>query len=471
MCAVKNYFEKNGSIHEQSKAFLEENGLPLEDVKLADWFKKRGFVTEDGRLKFKDYEIEHALKLCPAVIRLKTEASELVIGGSRNIYGFMGTPNLFKKNNSAYTFQKENDIDIFKLTDTSRIIDFSENYPWFSMHRKQAEQTAFLLKYSNKPLVVLPGVKENNSDLYETLQLVNDYFEQKRTCQLAVTMEVYDDRGVTWKQMECMECVAGFHQALLLRIHGTIKKNELITEEALCVRVNAVALGYCCILQKLFAGNPVVFAMSNRIPYEYENEMTAGVMSKNILKMTSQVWHYYQIPFMMSNLPFETQSPDILAGIEAMSRCREMFDDFQSSIMNFSLGCLDQGRAFCFEKYLMDEEIVEMLVRLYRGIDCSEERGCYGAIKNAGPRGSYFNTRMLKVIKKEFYDSRYLNKESLGNWRSEAKGDLIDYVGSSVQKRLNAYVPPEIAKEKRMLLNKYLKKEDDCITQFQDINF
>ena len=31
MCAEKNYFEQNGSLHEQSKAFLKKNGLPLED--------------------------------------------------------------------------------------------------------------------------------------------------------------------------------------------------------------------------------------------------------------------------------------------------------------------------------------------------------------------------------------------------------------------------------------------------------
>lgn len=471
MCAVKNYFEKNGSIHEQSKAFLEENGMPIEDVRLAEWFKKRGFITVEDRIKFKDYEIEHALKLCPAVIRLKTAMSELTIGGPKSLYGFMGTPKLFIKNNSVHTFRKENGIDIFKLTDTSRIIDFSESYPWFFEHRKQEEQAAFLLKYSNKPLVVLPGVKESNSGLYETLQLINDYYEQKRTCQLAVTMEVYDDRGVTWKQMECMEYVADFHQALLLRIHGTVKENELITEEALCVRINAVVLGYCCIFQKLFSGSPVIFSLSNQISCDHKGQKTAGVMSRNILKMTSQVWRYYQIPFMMSNIPFKTQSTDILAGIEAMLHGREMFDDFQSSIMNFSLGSLDYERAFCIEKYLIDEEIIEMLVRLYRGIDCTEETSCYDAIKNVGPRGSFFNTRMLKIIKKEFYDSRYLNKESLGNWRSEAEGDLIDYVGRSVQKRLNVYVPPEIIKEKKTLLNKYLKAKDDCVTQCQDINF
>ena len=76
---------------------------------------------------------------------------------------------------------------------------------------------------------------------------------------------------------------------------------------------------------------------------------------------------------------------------------------------------------------------------------------------------------MLKVIKKEFYDSRYLNKESLGNWRSETEQDLIGYVGKAVQKRLNTYVPPEVTREKRILLDKYLRDEDNCMTQFQNI--
>ncbi|MDO5434205.1 Trimethylamine:corrinoid methyltransferase [Eubacterium maltosivorans] len=471
MCAEKNYFEQNGSLHEQSKAFLKKNGLPLEDKKLEDWLRKRGFTVEGGRIKFRDYEIEHALKLCPSVIQLKTDVSDLDLGGLKSYYGFTGISELFLKDNNAHTFHKEDGIDIFKLVDTSRIIDFSAYYPWFSSYRSQAEQLAFLLKHSNKSVVVLPGKCVNKTDLYESLQLISDYFEQKNEYQLAVPVEVYDDSAVTWRQIECLECVAGFHQVILLSIHSTIKENELITEEALCVRINAVALGYCCIIQKLFSGQAVIFTLSNQISRGYNDKEAVSVMSKSILGLTAQVWRYYQVPFMMSNLPLNAQIPNAVAGIEAMARYREMFDDLQSDIMNFSLGGLDHEKVFCLEKYLIDEEIIEMLARLYRGIDCSEEASCYDAVKNAGPRGSYFNTRMLKIIKKEFYDSRYLNKESLGNWRSETEQDLIGYVRKAVQKRLNAYVPPEVIKEKRMLLDKYLRDEDRCITQFQDIKF
>lgn len=468
MCAEKNYFEKNGNLHEESKALLKKNGLPLEDTKLADWFRKRGFTVEEGRIKFKDYEIEHALKLCPSVIQLKTDASDLAIGGLKKYYGFTGTPKLFL-NNNAHTFHKEDGIDIFKLVDTSRIIDFLACYPWFSSHWDQVEQIAFLLKYSNNPLVVFPGRCDNKTGLYESLKFIGDYFEQRNEYQLAVPLEVYDDRAVTWRQMECLDCITGFHQAVLLRIHSTVKKNELITEEALCARINTVALGYCCIIQRLFAGHAVIFTLSNQISCSHSSKGIVNIASKNILRMAAQVWRYYQVPFMMNNLPFRAQKMDAVAGIEAMTHYREMFDDLQSDMMGFSLGSLDHEKIFSLEKYLIDEEIIEMLARLYRGIDCSEETSCYDAIKNAGPRGSYFNTRMLKVIKKEFYDSRYLNKESLGNWRSETEQDLIGYVGKAVQKRLNTYVPPEVTREKRILLDKYPRDEDNCMTQFQNI--
>lgn len=469
MCAEKNYFEKNGNLHEQSKALLKKNGLLLEDTKLADWFRKRGFTIEKGRIKFKDYEIEHALKLCPSVIQLKTDVSDLAIGRSKSYYGFTGTPKLFLKNNNAHTFYKTDGIDIFKLIDTSRIINFSTYYPWFSSHWKQTEQVAFLLKYSNKPLVVFPGRCDNKTDLYESLKLIGDYFEQKNVYQLAVPLEVYDDSAVTWKQMEYLECVTGFHQAVLLRIHSTVKENELLTEEALCVRINAAALGYCCIIQKLFAGHAVIFTVSNQISCSHNGKRDVNIASKNVLRLAAQVWRYYQVPFMMNNFPFRGQELDAAAGIEAMAHYRAVFDDLQCDMMSFSLGSLDHEKIFCLEKYLIDEEIIEMLARLYRGIDCSEETSCYDAIKNAGPRGSYFNTHMLKVIKKEFYDSRYLNKESLGNWRSESEQDLIGYVGKAVQKRLNTYVPPEVTREKRILLDKYLRDEDRCMTQFQNI--
>ncbi|WP_195268776.1 trimethylamine methyltransferase family protein [Eubacterium sp. 1001713B170207_170306_E7] len=471
MCAVKKYLEKNGSLHEQSKTFLEKNGLRLEDARLAEWFKKRGFEIEDGYIKFKDHEIEHALKLCPPVIHLKAGKSDLEIGGSEKFYGFTGAPEFLLKSSSAHIFQKKDGINLFKLVDTSRIINFSERYPWFYENRRATEQMAFFLKYSNKPPVLLPGKWKDKADLCGTLQSLNDYFEQKKACQLAVPLEVYDDRAVTWSQIECLECTTGFHQAILLKIHSAVKENELITEEALCVRINAVALGYCCILQTLWPGYPVIFGLSNRIVCGQKNKFAVGIINRSILAVTAQVWRYYQIPFMLENITFEAQSPDVFAGIEATSRYREMFDHFQSDLMNFSLGALDCERAFCIEKYLTDEEIIEMLVRLYQGIDCSEKMNGYSAVKNAGPRGSYFNTRMLKLIKKEFYDSRYLNKESLGNWRSENENDLIDYVGRALQKRLKFYVPPEITKEKKMLLDKYLRAEDDGITQFRDIKF
>ncbi|MEG0379216.1 MAG: trimethylamine methyltransferase family protein, partial [Eubacterium sp.] len=425
---TKKHFEYNGNLHEEAKALLEKKGILLENVTLAEWFKKRGFRVEDNRVKFKDWEIEHVLKLCPAEVKLNSGQKEFVIGNATTFYGFSGDPSSVIINGKKNNFLREDGISIFKLMDTSRSIGFLSEFPWFSKYRSTTEQLAFLFKHSNKPLVILPAEKKGFRQYQEVFQLINNFYEKKKTTHVIVPMKISDEGILTWEQLELIENTAGFHQALLLKIYGSAGEDELLTEESLCVRLNAVLLGYCCIIQLLHSKLPVLFGLSNKIHDAKQKEMILGSVSGSMLKTLSELWRYYQIPFMMENLPMDALLPDILAGAESMSKYREMFGQYKSSIMNCTLGSLKDGKSISMEKFLIDEEMIEMLIRLYRGIDCSEEMSCYDAVKNTGPRGSYFNTRMLKVIKKEFYDSRYLNKESVGNWRSEPIQDLIGHV-------------------------------------------
>ena len=112
-----------------------------------------------------------------------------------------------------------------------------------------------------------------------------------------------------------------------------------------------------------------------------------------------------------------------------------------------------------FEKFIMDEEIVRMVRRILRGVDCSDEKMCFETIKKVGPRGTFLQGRTPKMYREEFFMPKYLNKQDPKEWQLKGSVSMQEKLHEAVEARLQSWTPPVIEKDRLAVIDRFIPQK------------
>ena len=86
----------------------------------------------------------------------------------------------------------------------------------------------------------------------------------------------------------------------------------------------------------------------------------------------------------------------------------------------------------CYEKYVVDNEILGMVMRAVQGIDVSDDTLAFDLIKEVGPGGNFVTAKHTRhYMRSEHYQPLLSDRDSRVDW--EAKGSKITWERAAEQ--------------------------------------
>lgn len=170
---------------------------------------------------------------------------------------------------------------------------------------------------------------------------------------------------------------------------------------------------------------------------------------------TAKMAKYYHMPFRASGALNDAIDIDYQAGAESALNlmCGTLSD---VDLVYFAAGMLSGFNVTSLEKYVVDEQLIKMVKRLYKGIAIDKTKDYTSGIQAVGPRGSFLKGRTPKEYRAEHFVPDIFVKQDYKSWESEGRISVKEKASQVVKQRLEDYKAPDISAEQLEIIEKYL---------------
>ncbi|MDO4289270.1 MAG: trimethylamine methyltransferase family protein [Eubacterium sp.] len=464
-------------LHAYTLQVLSDVGVSFACEEALEIFKKAGATVEGSIVKIDEKLLNEALKTVPSHFSVYTPDDEIKIGERfrPKTVGCYG-PQTFLYEDDQYRVAKKDDmVKFLKLMDTSDVTDFVNNsaYDTPDLDKTQDDfylpQVAMCLKYSKKP--TYGNVANSMNTRGKTLK-------QGAIDIARLYKEFYDiwDRPVLLTNC-CALSPLGYSYEVLDNIIGLVEEGQPVviitcsmtnltspaTLMGTVIQDNATILAGIVLTQLINPGTPVLYGSVSTASDMRNVTCATGAPEANIMQMAAlALGRYYQIPVRTGICVTDALKPDYQAGVESFINLMPSYLGKADFVLNIA-GILESFSVGSYEKYIMDEEVNRLLMRINRGMDLSEEKAkkAIEAIKKAGPLGNFLSGRTPKEYRQEHYLTNLFNRKA-GNPQPlyDEIGDIRSRACKIIEERIESYTLPDLTKTQRDILNRYLPEDE-----------
>lgn len=131
-----------------------------------------------------------------------------------------------------------------------------------------------------------------------------------------------------------------------------------------------------------------------------------------------------------------------------------------------SAGWLESGLVACYEKMVLDIDILRILKREFTPLDLNDDESAFAAFDEAGPGGHFFGTsHTLEHFRDCFYRPLVFSTDNFERWESRGAHDTADRAGERVSELLATYERPPLDERLRQELEDYVARRKVEIEQ------
>ena len=199
------------------------------------------------------------------------------------------------------------------------------------------------------------------------------------------------------------------------------------------------SLAEVCLTQLVNPGTPAIFgsvASSNDLR---DLKYITGCIEMGLLNTAgAQMAQFYKLPFYATAGMSDAKTVDAQCGYEsALSNLLCALGG--ANFIHDAAGLLDFALSVSLEKYVVDNEILGMVMRAVEGIKVNKDTLAFDLIKEVGPGGHFVYTRHTrKHMRTEHYQPTLSDREHLENWQADGKRDTAARAKSKVEEILAA---------------------------------
>ncbi len=232
-----------------------------------------------------------------------------------------------------------------------------------------------------------------------------------------------------------------------------------VTIQATLAQQVAEALAGIALIQLIRPGSPVVFGsfLSN-------NDMQSGAPALGTpesaigLLCTGQIARHYGLPFRSGGGLTSSQCVDAQAAYEALMTMLPTFLAGTNWVMH-SAGWLESGLVSCYEKFIVDIEILRMLQEEFKPFEITEESLAWGAHQEVGHGGHFFGAaHTLENFRTCFYRPLLSSTANFERWKKLGGEDATARAGDLWRKALEEYEEPPLDAGIRAELDEYVTR-------------
>jgi trimethylamine--corrinoid protein Co-methyltransferase len=228
---------------------------------------------------------------------------------------------------------------------------------------------------------------------------------------------------------------------------------------ATLVQQMAEGLAGIALAQLLRPGAPVIFGsfLSN-------TDMQSGSPSFGTpesalgLFCTGQIARHFNLPWRSGGAFTSSQTVDAQAAYEAAMTMIPTFLAGTNWVMH-AAGWLESGLVSCYEKFIVDIELLRMLKDEFTPLEVDEESLAFGAHEEVGAGGHFLGAaHTLERFRDCFYRPLLSSTENFERWKRLGERDATARAGEIWRQKLEDYEPPAIDPGLRQELADYVTR-------------
>jgi len=440
--------ESIGRIHQTVIRIIEEIGFEVNSEKARGLFAKAGASVDEEQRRVrlpKDMTLD-LINTAPSEVKLcgQDERHDILLGGSRVHTGTGGT--------ALYIYEPDTGQKrLATLEDLKRIaklVDHLDNIHLF-----------LLPTYLNE----LPVEQMD----------VNRFFTGLNNTTKHIMGGVYTLDGV--KQVIRMaEIVAGSAEALRQRplismIMCSISPmkmdahyGDLVVDvaktgiplvcpaEPLCGATSPVTLAGNVVIQTVDSlmgvmltqivnpGTPVIFgSVATSTDLRNLNYLAGSVEMGLINAAGAQMAQFYELPFYATGGMTDSKLLDAQSGYES-AITNLLCALAGANFIHDAAGLMEFALTVCYEKYVIDNEILGMVMRAVEGIRVDDDTLAFDLIKQVGPGGNFVSTKHTRrFMRSEHYQPTLSDRDNRDEWEAGGKKTTWEKAAEIVQKILS----------------------------------
>jgi trimethylamine--corrinoid protein Co-methyltransferase len=226
---------------------------------------------------------------------------------------------------------------------------------------------------------------------------------------------------------------------------------------ATLVQQIAEALSGIALCQLVQPGCPVVFGSFLSNTDMQSGSPSFGTPESAIgLLCTGQIARHFGLPFRSGGGLTASQTADAQSAYEALMTLLPTFLAGTNFVMH-SAGWLEGGLVSCYEKFIVDVELLRMLRHEFTPLEIDEESLAFGAHEEVGQGGHFLGAaHTLERFRECFYRPLLSSTENFDRWTRNGGQDAAERAGRIWRETLDAYEPPPLDEGVRSELQEYV---------------
>jgi len=249
------------------------------------------------------------------------------------------------------------------------------------------------------------------------------------------------------------------NQAVVLTPFLLMGAMSPVTIPAALAQQLAEALSGIALAQLIRPGCPVVFgSFLSNIDMQSGSPCFGTPESAIGLLCTGQLARHFGLPFRTGGGLTSSQSPDAQAGYEALMTLLPTFLTGTNWVMH-AAGWLEGGLVSCYEKFVIDIELLRMLRVEFTPLEIDEASLAFDAHLEVGHGGHFLGAaHTMDRFRECFYRPLLSSSMNFERWSRQGAHDASSRATAIYEKILEEYVPPPLDDAVRQELEEYVSR-------------
>src|SRR6266542_3280324 len=236
-----------------------------------------------------------------------------------------------------------------------------------------------------------------------------------------------------------------------LPVYPTIVPNAGLTSPMSLVGTlaqgNAEFLAAATLMQMVREGTPLIYATLPTVADMRTGAYASGGIECGMLHMAhAQMAHFYNVPYGgyigLTNSKINDAEAGYEMGMSALGGTVAGMDMFNIG------GLIDALKTFDFAKAVIDDEVAQLMKRVKRGINFSDDELALDLIKEIGPGGSFIVAKhTIKRMKTEAVMTKLSDRDTRTAWEKKGAMDIRTRAMNRVKEIMTSNVTPFISPE------------------------
>jgi trimethylamine--corrinoid protein Co-methyltransferase len=228
---------------------------------------------------------------------------------------------------------------------------------------------------------------------------------------------------------------------------------------AALVQQLAEALAGIALAQLVRPGCPVIFgSFLSNIDMQSGSPCFGTPESAIGLLCTGQLARHFGLPFRSGGGLTSSQSADAQAGYESLMTLLPTFLAGTNWVMH-SAGWLEGGLTTCYEKFIIDIELLRMLRVQFTPLEVDEASLAFGAHEEVGHGGHFLGAaHTMERFRDCFYRPLLSSSANFERWQRDGAKDAATRAGEICARELDAYEAPPLDEAVRAELEEYVTR-------------